>query len=266
MKLKLLLAGVLITLVTTGVSSKASAQDLPFPLGQDSSNTLFVDNTILSPLKLEVKQETKPEPKKEEVKPPEAPKPIEYVVVDGDSLEKIATAHNVKWMAIWSKNTNIAHPDVILVGDKLIIPFPDEIVPERALPTPPPTVIESTATVTERTAQVSQPATQTAVRGSSSGNLYSPGYCTWYVKNRRPDLPNNLGNADTWYSRATAQGMATGTTPAAGAAAQVKGRMHVVYVERVNGDGTIVISEMNYAGLYSQRTTTVNASDYYYIY
>ena len=41
---------------------------------------------------------------------------------------------------------------------------------------------------------------------------------------------------------------------------------HVVYVEAVNGDGTITISEMNYAGEYSQRTRVASASEFSYIY
>lgn len=265
MKLKLLLAGVLATFVISGGTASAQsfndkANTFAFPLSQ-GTNQLFVENT-LSPLKLEVKQTNTT--KKDEVKPtPEAtpPPPVEYVVVDGDYLDKIATEHNVSWKRLWDKNLNIENPDVIHVGDKIVIPKEDEQLADRALPAAPVQAVAATQ-------GSSAPAQTNAVvyRGAVSSNLYDPGYCTWYVKNRRPDLPNNLGNADTWYYRAQAQGLPTGTTPRAGAAAQVRGQMHVVYVESVNGDGTIVISEMNYAGLYSLRTVTVPASNYWYIY
>lgn len=103
-------------------------------------------------------------------------------------------------------------------------------------------------------------------RGSVAGNTYTAGQCTWHVKNMKPELPNNLGNADTWFYRAQAQGLAVGYEARAGAAAQTKGRMHVSYVLEVYGNGTMLISEMNYAGPYSQRNAVVPQSNYLYIY
>lgn len=103
----------------------------------------------------------------------------------------------------------------------------------------------------------------------SEGNLYSPGNCTWYVKNRRPDLPNNLGNANTWYYMAAADGFSVGSAPKKGAVGTTTAGSlgHVVYVEGVSLDGsTVTISEMNYAGLYSERTRVAPASDFQYIY
>lgn len=80
----------------------------------------------------------------------------------------------------------------------------------------------------------------------------------------RPDLPNNLGNADTWVARAAAQGIPTGSAPRVGAIGQQG--MHVVYVQSVNGNGTVTISEMNYQGLYIISTRTVPANSFMYIY
>ena len=101
--------------------------------------------------------------------------------------------------------------------------------------------------------------------GNSSGNLYDRGWCTWYAKNRRPDLPNNLGNAITWVSRAKAQGIPTGSSPRAGAIGQ-RGN-HVVYIERVNPDGSVYYSDMNgIAGFNNVGYATVSASTFTYIY
>lgn len=102
--------------------------------------------------------------------------------------------------------------------------------------------------------------------GNSAGNTYTAGQCTWHVKNMKPELPNMLGNADMWFYNAQRQGWPTGYEARAGAAAQTKTGMHVVYVLEVYGNGTMLISEMNYAGPYSQRTAVVNQSNYLYLY
>lgn len=185
---------------------------------------------------------------------PENPKPVVYTVVEGDNLTKIGNAHNVEWQRLWAKNTQLKHPDVLAIGDKITIPFPDEEL-ERDIP---PAV-----GLPARTPGV-------APRGNyGGGNTYDYGYCTWYVKNRRgASLPNGLGNANTWYSRASGMGMAVGSAPKAGAVGTTtRGSLgHVVYVESVNGDGTINISEMNapYWGKVTHRTA--NAGEFLYIY
>lgn len=87
--------------------------------------------------------------------------------------------------------------------------------------------------------------TQSTARSAqnSSGNTYESGQCTWFVKNKRPDIPNSLGNATDWLYNAQALGMAIGTTPAVGAVGWTYG--HVVYIESINTDGTVNYSDMN---------------------
>ncbi len=85
-------------------------------------------------------------------------------------------------------------------------------------------------------------------------NGYDYGYCTWYVANKRlaagSVMPTNLGNAATWATRAAAYGLATGRTPQIGAAVVTAtgGAGHVAFVERINDDGSVWISEMNSSG------------------
>ncbi len=202
--------------------------------------------------------------------------PIEHSVVDGDHLSKIAEAYKTTVQRLWEKNTNITNPDLINVGDKLIVPTDAEILADRPLPnTPPPPVqnvvnpekVNKTASVKQQTPKPAQAPSTTPVkitRGAISGNTYSYGYCTYYVKNMRPDLPNNLGNADTWYARYPG---AKGTSPRAGAAAQARGLMHVVYVQAVLGNGKISITEMNYNGGWNKVSSRIaNASDFLYMY
>lgn len=99
---------------------------------------------------------------------------------------------------------------------------------------------------------------------SSSGNTYTPGQCTWGVKEWRPSIPNGLGNAYSWISSAQALGMATGSVPKVGAVGVVGN--HVVLVVGISG-GTITIREMNYDYVpFHERYKEAQASEYYYIY
>lgn len=200
-----------------------------------------------------------PEPKEPE-KAPEKPEPVVYKVVSGDNLTKIGTAHNVKWQRLWDKNKQLKHPDVIHIGDKITIPLPDEKLKKRAIP-----VAVSLPAVTPGV--VAPPVSGPANYDGS--NTYDYGYCTWYVKNRRgSSIPNGLGNANTWYSRARAMGMAVGSTPRAGAVGTTTrgGLGHVVYVERVNKDGSIYISEMNAPTWGKATYRNASASEFLYIY
>lgn len=102
---------------------------------------------------------------------------------------------------------------------------------------------------------------------NSAGNGYTPGQCTYYVKNRRPDIGNNWGNANAWYHSAQAQGFKTGSIAKVGAiGVSYEGWAgHVVYVESVNGE-MVTISEMNYGGPWQMNTRTVHQSSFVYIY
>lgn len=184
--------------------------------------------------------------KQEQEQKPEKPKEQTYTVVKGDSLTSISELFNVPLQRLWQANLQLTHPDVLNVGEVLKIPHADEVLPERAMPTPP---------------TIEQP----VARGPVTGNTYGYGYCTWYAKNRRPDLPNSLGNANTWYSRYTGN---KGTAPRAGAIGTTTagGLGHVVYVEAVNADGTVTVSEMNFKGWNIISTRTVASSNFLYIY
>ncbi|MFT4532399.1 MAG: LysM repeat protein [Candidatus Saccharimonadales bacterium] len=191
----------------------------------------------------------------------EEPIEVIHTVKEDETLSKIAKQHDVEWQRIFSKNVSLATPDVISEGDKLIIPGTEEVLEERVIPEP---VVIIVPKPTVSVASSSTVQSVSAPLGSSVGNRYTAGNCTWYAKSRRPDMPNNLGNAATWVSRAASQGLATGGSPRAGAIGQ-RGN-HVVYVESVNADGTVNISEMNYRALYAVTTRTVAPTYFSYIY
>lgn len=192
-------------------------------------------------------------PKKEEPAPAPPKEPVKHVVASGDNLSKIATQYNTNWKRLWDKNTNLGNPNIIEIGDTIVIPEPDEVIADRAVPAGAPASTVNTA---------SRPLT-----GSTAGNGYDYGYCTWYVKNVRPDLPNNLGNANTWLARAQAQGFATGSTPQVGAVAWTGagGLGHVAIVIAVSGN-VITVREMNYNGFNVLSTRVTSAGEFLYIY
>lgn len=190
----------------------------------------------------------------------------------GDTLSSIATTHGTDYVRVFNANEKIANPDIISAGETLRIPTADEELPDRhgefhaaQVPAAPqqPATTYSAATTGSLAPAPTSPIGYTGA--SSAGNTYAWGNCTWYVKNVRPDLPNMLGNGGSWTANAAARGYSTGYTPRVGAVAEEPG--HVAYVEAVNADGTISISEMNYAGGLGQvNHRTVPASNYSYIY
>ena len=93
----------------------------------------------------------------------------------------------------------------------------------------------------------------------------------WY----RGSGPAGYGNASNWGALASRQGYAMGSSPRAGAiifwgaGPYTSPYGHVAYVEAVNGDGTIDISEYNwvrFAYSYRSRITPSNYGNYTYIY
>lgn len=168
----------------------------------------------------------------------------------GDTLTKIAKAHDTTYVILFNANEQIANPDVIDVGDEIKIPAKDAELPDRfgelSQSAPTASAPQSTARSSSSNSSASRSQASAPAYTSTAGNTYYWGQCTWYAKNRRPDLPNRLGNGGSWVRNAAARGYATGRTPRAGAIAEIPG--HVMYVERVNSNGTIAISEMNYNG------------------
>ncbi|PCF89912.1 CHAP domain-containing protein [Staphylococcus intermedius] len=100
---------------------------------------------------------------------------------------------------------------------------------------------------------------------TSAGNLYTPGQCTWYVYDKfGGKIGSTWGNANNWASSASAAGFTVDNNPEEGSILQSNaGPMgHVAYVESVNEDGSITVSEMNYnGGPFSVSTRTISASE-----
>ena len=99
------------------------------------------------------------------------------------------------------------------------------------------------------------------------------GQCTYYMYNRfaqlgAPIRTSALGNAAEWPANAAAAGYGVSSTPRAGTAIVFQRGVggadpvygHVGFVERVNADGSLFISEMNVQGVNVISTRTIPAS------
>lgn len=186
-----------------------------------------------------------------------------YTVKAGDDPAKLADKYKA------DKDRIIIFNDAELtglrVGQQIIIP--DGILPENERP-------GYVAPRSLRTFANTNPATATGGKVTVfGGNGYAYGYCTWYAFNRRAELGrpigSNWGNAVTWAAYARSAGFRVDRTPAPGAIIQNGGGYgHVGIVERVNADGSILVSDMNFVGwnIISNRTLTAGqAASYTYI-
>lgn len=212
-----------------------------------------------------------------------------YTVVEGDTIASIAAKFGVTSESILWSNTLTGN--VVAVGTKLTIPPVTGIVYTVKDGDTPDTLSQKYRAnrdqiIAFNDAEIAglkagqqiiipngqQPAasSRSAYGGIGSGigsflptygyNGYDRGFCTWYVANRRNEigkkLPSNLGDAWTWDDRAKAAGLHVDTSPAFGAAIVTKSTVrpgHVAFVEAVNADGSVWISEMNSRG---QRSIT----------
>lgn len=68
------------------------------------------------------------------------------VVGEGDTLGKIAKAHDTTYPRLFDANLHIADPDLIYPGDEVRIPAADEVLASRPLPQKTPAPVKTTAT------------------------------------------------------------------------------------------------------------------------
>lgn len=158
---------------------------------------------------------------------------IIYTVKSGDTVDSLAAHYNANKEAIIAFND--AELTGLTVGEQIVIP--DGVQPVVARSTP---VSFSWGGYT----------------AVYSSNGYDYGWCTWWAAKRRADIgnpiPSNLGNAVTWAYLAQRAGLRVDGTPSAGAVAwygSIRGLGHVGFVEQMNDDGSIWISDMNYFGV-----------------
>nr|WP_290125717.1 LysM peptidoglycan-binding domain-containing protein [Staphylococcus lugdunensis] len=187
---------------------------------------------------------------KNNTKPSQSSKSSIYTVQPGDSLSLIASKYNTTYQKIMQLNG--LNNFFIYPGQKLKV-----------------------------TSTASGSSTRTSNSNSyrtpifSHSNLYTWGQCTWHVFNRRAAIGKGIStywwNANNWDNAAAADGYTINYTPTVGSIAQtdIGYYGHVAFVERVNSDGSILVSEMNYSaspGIMTYRTIpSYQVSSYRYI-
>jgi surface antigen len=151
-----------------------------------------------------------------------------YTVKSGDTLSVIASKYGTTYQKIQSLNglSNF----IIYPGQKLKVP--------------------GTSTTTKTGAATASSGYKTPI--FNHANLYDWGQCTWHVFNRRAEVGKGIStywwNANNWDTAAAQDGYTVDHRATVGSILQSDAGYygHVAFVERVNSDGSIYISEMNY--------------------
>lgn len=187
---------------------------------------------------------------------------VVYTVKAGDTADSLATRYYANKDNLLVFN-DAEETGALIVGDRIVIP--DGVQPA---------VATSRSTRSTSTSYAAGFAFGTSAVYGSNG--YDYGWCTWHAANRRKEIgrpiPSNLGNAISWLSVARRAGLPTGNVPQAGAVLYHKnmgGLGHVAFVEKVNDDGTALVSDMNYPiwGRVTYRTITpAEYGNYAFIY
>ena len=170
---------------------------------------------------------------------------IVYTVKSGETVEGIVQKYGGSTEEIIALNDL----EVSGISEGMRILIKDGTLPEKERPEyVPPVVRRPTYTYTYTyLGDTSERQGITVVYSRFNGA--GGGQCVNWALYMRPDLRQyQLGNANTWASRARAHGLAVDHTPSAGAIFQTSSGWygHVGYVEAVNGDGSITVTEMNY--------------------
>jgi surface antigen len=175
------------------------------------------------------------------------------VAEDGDTARKIAEANSasVEEVALFN---DLEADGPIVAGTNIIVPGGVKQISRAG------------------SSRSSGSSSRTTVNPSMyvyGGNTYSYGYCTWHASNRRAaigrPIPNRMGNAIAWARAAASIGYAVDGNPRAGDVLwhkNIGGAGHVAFVEGVNDDGSLLVSDMNYPRWGKVTYRTVPSSDF----
>ncbi|MBR2725736.1 LysM peptidoglycan-binding domain-containing protein [Candidatus Saccharibacteria bacterium] len=177
---------------------------------------------------------------------------IVYTVKSGDTVDSIASKYGSSVEEITALND--LEVSGITEGMKILVK--DGSLPETERPEYVPPVRTYTAYTYTYLGNTSERTNAVCNRAQGAGQ------CTTWAWAKRPDLQVIQANANGWAALAAARGFPVNKTPAAGAVFQTSSGWygHVGYVESVNSDGSINVSERNYSGCYGVLYSTIPAS------
>ena len=192
---------------------------------------------------------------------------IVYTVKSGDTVESIVEKYGSSAEEIIALND--LEVSGVTEGARILIKggsLPEKERPEYVAPAPVVTRPTYTYTYTYLGSTSERQNIEVIGYFYGLGGPYGAGQCTqwaWYKwqQNGRT-VPTNWGNASSWAVMAAASGYAVDRSPSAGAIFQTGSGWygHVGYVEAVNGDGSIVVSDMNYGIPFRAIKSTIPAS------
>lgn len=185
---------------------------------------------------------------------------IVYTVKSDDTVDSIASKYGSSAAEIVALNDL----EVSGLSDGMQIVIKDGTLPETERPEyVAPVVVRSTYTYTYLGSTSERQNIEVIGWFYDLGGPYGAGQCTqWAWYKRGGSIPSTWGNANTWAYAAERDGYVVNRTPSAGAIFQTGSGWagHVGYVEAVNPDGSIVVSEMNYGIPFRAIRSTVPAS------
>lgn len=196
---------------------------------------------------------------------------VVYTAKAGDTAESIAAKYGADASVITTYND--LEISGVTEGLRVVVPggvLPDTERPGYVAPRAPRSGGSGNAAV-------SNGAAYAGFRAGTVGNRYAYGNCTWWVYERRAAIGRPVGsfwgNGKSWALSGASAGHAVNNSPAVGAVlVETAGYFgHVAIVESINGDGSIVISEMNnsaYGGFNIVNDRTISAgqaSSYQYV-
>ncbi|MBR2709653.1 LysM peptidoglycan-binding domain-containing protein [Candidatus Saccharibacteria bacterium] len=178
---------------------------------------------------------------------------IVYTVKSFDTVESIAT----KYGSSVEEITALNDLEVSGISEGMKILVKDGTLPETERPEYVPPVRTYTAWTYTYLGNTSERTNAVCNRAQGAGQ------CTTWAWAKRPDLaPYTQANARDWNWLAASHGILVDKNPTAGSIFQTPSGWygHVGYVESVNPDGSINVSERNYSGCYGVLYSTIPAS------
>lgn len=182
---------------------------------------------------------------------------ILYTVKDGDTVASLASKYGASADQITAFND--LELGGLTTGKQIMIP--SGVLPE----TERPGYVAPSVAASQGSYYGGFSTVGAQIASGTAGNRYAPGNCTWYAYERRMQLGRPVGsfwgNASSWAYNAAQAGYLVDHTPSVGAVMQNGGGFgHVAIVESLNADGSITISEMNYAGNFNKVTSRTVAA------